>query len=51
MSSSFGVATLAYIGNLLGLCITKFGLFLQKLTLIAMEKEGSEDRKKIKPAY
>ena len=46
------VAIIAYIGNLLGILITKFGLFLQKLTHMDMEKEcGANDQAKPKPIY
>ena len=51
------VAFIAYIGNLLGIIITKYGLFLQKLCHIEMEKEGAEtledstERLNIKPIY
>ena len=42
MANSTTVAFIAYLGNLIGILITKFGLFLQKLCLIEMEKEGAE---------
>ena len=42
MSNSTTVAFIAYLGNLLGILITKFGLFLQKMCLMQLEKEGAE---------
>ena len=50
--SGGNLAMFAYLGNLVGILITKFGLFLQKVELMNMEKEGQEDgRRKITPAY
>ena len=56
MTNSTTVAFVAYLGNLLGILITKFGLFLQKLCLIELEKEGAETADpsqlaNIKPVY
>ena len=33
------VAFIEYLGNLIGILITKFGLFLQKLCHMEMEKD------------
>ena len=39
MTGSENLAMFAYLGNLVGILITKFGLFLQKVELMNMEKE------------
>lgn len=45
-------AIIAYVASLLGIMITKYGLFLQKLTHINMEKEcSSTEQVKPKPIY
>ena len=44
------IALIAYLGNLLGILITKFGLFLQKLSLKDIEKEDPELEKR-RPIY